>query len=328
MMFSRGVMLLQVLLFCVAVYNAEAVKKEPTMGERVEQLTSMALASPIIKFNSDKFRQFVKAAPRNYSMVVMFTALSPQRECGICGLAADEFAILGSSWRHSNAFSNKMFLAQVDFDEASDIFSQMKLNTAPVFMHFPAKGKPKKIDTLDLERVGFQGESIAKWIQERTEVQIRVFRPPNYSGLIGLFILLAFVVGMLYFRKNNLEFLYNSTTWGFIALTFVFVMISGQMWNHIRGPPLMQKTRDGNVAYIHGSSQGQFVAETYIVGMMYACVSLGMVMVTWAANSKEDGTKRRVVTMLGIGMVAVFFSLLLSVFRNKAGGYPYSLFFK
>ena len=54
-----------------------------------------------------------------------------------------------------------------------------------------------------------------------------------------------------------------------------------------------------------------------------ACVSLGMVMVTWAANSKEDGTKRRVVTMLGIGMVAVFFSLLLSVFRNKAGGYPY-----
>ena len=58
---------------------------QPTMGERVEQLTSMALASPIIKFNSDKFRQFVKAAPRNYSMVVMFTALSPQRECGICG---------------------------------------------------------------------------------------------------------------------------------------------------------------------------------------------------------------------------------------------------
>ena len=28
----------------------------------------------------------------------------------------------------------------------------MKLNTAPVFMHFPAKGKPKKGDTLDIHR--------------------------------------------------------------------------------------------------------------------------------------------------------------------------------
>lgn len=29
---------------------------------------------------------------------------------------------------------------------------QMKINTAPVFMHFPAKGKPKKGDTLDIHR--------------------------------------------------------------------------------------------------------------------------------------------------------------------------------
>ena len=49
---------------------------------------------------------------------------------------------------------------------------------------------------------------------------------------------------------------------------FVFVMTSGQMWNHIRGPPFMQKTQGGNIAYIHGSSQGQFVVETYIVAML------------------------------------------------------------
>lgn len=42
-------------------------------------------------------------------------------------------------------------------------------------------------------------------------------------------------------------------------------MTSGQMWNHIRGPPFIHKSPNGNVAYIHGSSQGQFVLETYIV---------------------------------------------------------------
>ncbi len=48
--------------------------------------------------------------------------------------------------------------------------------------------------------------------------QIRVFRPPNYSGTIALGILLTMVAGFLYFRRNNLEFLYNKTMWGVASL--------------------------------------------------------------------------------------------------------------
>lgn len=47
----------------------------------------------------------------------------------------------------------------------------MRLNTAPVFIHFPAKGKPKSADTMDIQRVGFSAEAIAKWISERTDIQ-------------------------------------------------------------------------------------------------------------------------------------------------------------
>ena len=46
---------------------------------------------------------------------------------------------------------------------------------------------------------------------------------------------------------------------------FVFAMTSGQMWNHIRGPPFVHRTPSGSIAYVHGSSQGQFVFETYII---------------------------------------------------------------
>lgn len=42
-------------------------------------------------------------------------------------------------------------------------------------MHFPAKGKPKPLDTMDIQRVGFASEMISKWIQERTDVQVSVF---------------------------------------------------------------------------------------------------------------------------------------------------------
>ena len=43
-------------------------------------------------------------------------------------------------------------------------------------------------------------------------------------------------------------------------------MTSGQMWNHIRGPPIMHRNpKGGGVSYIHGSSSGQFVIETYLI---------------------------------------------------------------
>ena len=76
------------------------------------------------------------------------------------------------------------------------------------------------------------------------------------------------VAGLLYLRRNNLEFLQNKTAWGILALFFVFAMISGQMWNHIRGPPLVQKTQ-GGVAYIHGSSQVRIEKNRKVIQFKY-----------------------------------------------------------
>ena len=55
-----------------------------TLSERVQQLSDAALKKPVLRFNGDKFKQYVKGTPRNYSMIVMFTALAPSRQCGIC----------------------------------------------------------------------------------------------------------------------------------------------------------------------------------------------------------------------------------------------------
>ncbi|KAK4288944.1 hypothetical protein Pmani_038061 [Petrolisthes manimaculis] len=317
------------LLFALsALLIAVQCKKELSLSERVQQLSDAGTKKPVLRFNGDKFRQYVKGTPRNYSTIVMFTALAPSRQCGICRHAHDEFQLVANSWRYSQGYSNRLFFALVDFDEGPDVFQALRLNSAPVFMHFPAKGKPKKVDTLDIQRVGFAAENIARWVAERTDIQIRVFRPPNYSGLLALIVLLALVVGLLYLRKNNLDFLYNKTIWALGALAFTFAMTSGQMWNHIRGPPFLQKTQQGNIAYIHGSSQAQFIVETYIVALLNAAVVLGMILMTEAASKRDDVRKRRIYAIIGLGLVAFFFSLSLSIFRSKAHGYPYSFLLK
>lgn len=235
------------------------------LSEKVQQLLEWNTKKTVLRFNGHKFKEFVKSAPRNYSVIVMFTALQPARQCMICRPANDEYVIVANSYRYSTTYSNKLFFAMVDFDDASDVFQMLRLNTAPVFMHFPAKGKSKGSDTMDIQRVGISAEMIAKWVQERTDVQIRVFRPPNYSGTAAIIMLVTFLGGFLYLRRNNLEFLQNKQLWGMLAILFTFAMVSGQMWNHIRSPPFVHKTQNGGISYFHGSSQGQLVFETYIV---------------------------------------------------------------
>jgi len=307
--------------------NAASKKKEGStlsLGDRVQQMTDLSNKRPIIRMNVQKFTDYVKGGPRNYSVVAMFTALSPQRGCSICGAANEEFAIVANSFRfNAQVYSNKLFFAMIDFDEAGSIFQAMKLYTAPVFIHFPAKGKPLTLDKMDIQRFGVEAEAIARWISERTDVQIRVFRPPNYSGTMALVIVTILVAGLLYLKRNNLEFLYNRNAWGVASLFIVFCMTSGQMWNQIRGPPVVQRTQNG-ISYIHRSSQGQLVIETYIVFILSAAITLGMILMIEAGKAKLDIRKRRIMLVVGLGMFALFFGMLLSIFKSKAHGYPYS----
>uniref|UniRef100_A0A4D5S4G1 Putative transporter protein 1 n=1 Tax=Ixodes scapularis TaxID=6945 RepID=A0A4D5S4G1_IXOSC len=317
------------IVLCSLNYGHANYKKSATqltLGERVQQLTELSKKRPVIRLNAEKFKQYVRASPRNYSFIIMFTALSPHRQCSICSQANEEFQIVASSFQ-SLAYTNRLFFGLVDYDEGPEVFAQLKQNSAPVFLHFSEKGPLKKGDQMDIQRIGFGADSIARWIAERTEVQIRIFRPPSYSGTIALVILVALIGALLYMRRNNLNFLYNKTSWGIAALCIVFAMTSGQMWNHIRGPPFMHKTQRG-VAYIHSSSGGQLIVETYIVIALNVAVVFSMILMNDAAESKGDPKKRKIMAVVGLLLMSVFFSFLLSIFRSKAHGYPYSFLFK
>uniref|UniRef100_A0A8D0HD45 Dolichyl-diphosphooligosaccharide--protein glycosyltransferase subunit MAGT1 n=1 Tax=Sphenodon punctatus TaxID=8508 RepID=A0A8D0HD45_SPHPU len=284
------------LLVALGGPGAEGQKrKEMVLSEKVTQLMEWTSKKAVIRMNGDKFRRLVKAPPRNYSVIVMFTALQPHRQCVVCKQADEEYQILANSWRFSSAFTNKIFFATVDFDEGSDVFQMLNMNSAPTFINFPPKGKPKRGDTYELQVRGFAAEQLARWIADRTDVNIRVIRPPNYAGPLMLGLLLAVIGGLVYLRRSNLDFLYNKTGWAFAALN-----------------------------YIHGSSQAQFVAETHIVLLFNGGVTLGMVLLHEAATSDMDVGKRKIMCMAGIGLVVVFFSWLLSIFRSKYHGYPYS----
>ena len=66
------------------------------MDEKVEQLMDWSSKRSVIRLDGNKFRAYVKSPPRNYSVVVMLTALQPQRQCAICRCTCKGTLILWS----------------------------------------------------------------------------------------------------------------------------------------------------------------------------------------------------------------------------------------
>ncbi|CAD5214382.1 unnamed protein product [Bursaphelenchus okinawaensis] len=315
-------------LICLALPQIAAQAK--TLEDKVKLLQDSLMKRPFINLNQEKWRSLVRTQPRNYSMIVMFTALGADFQCTICKPAHEEFSIVANSYRYAYLHSKNLYFAVVDYADNPQAFQQLNLNTAPVIYYFPARSTSKKLDQMDFQRSGFGAEAIAKFIQERTDVNIRVMRPPNYAGPIVIVLLVMLIVGMLYMRRDSMDFMYSPNFWGFVCVVFVLAFQSGQMWNHIRSPPfLMNNPQTRQTSFIHGSTQYQLIAETYIVFALYGLISLGMIFLNESTSGKlaDQPGKRRFFCYAGIGLVVIFFSLLLSVFRSKYQGYPYHFLF-
>ncbi|RCN34576.1 hypothetical protein ANCCAN_19582 [Ancylostoma caninum] len=103
----------------------------------------------------------------------------------------------------------------------------------------------------------------------------------------------------------------------------------------------MNNPQTREASFIHGSTQYQLVAETYIVGALYAAITFGFILLNEAASPSTEsqekkksssskpffGINNNMLAYIGLGLVVIFFSLLLSIFRSKYRGYPYSFLF-
>ena len=75
--------------------SSKGSKEANVLSEKVQQLVELSNKKQVVRLNGNKFRDLVKNSPRNYSMIVMFTALSAQRQCSICKQAHDEYQMVG-----------------------------------------------------------------------------------------------------------------------------------------------------------------------------------------------------------------------------------------
>uniref|UniRef100_A0A183A0F4 Magnesium transporter protein 1 n=1 Tax=Echinostoma caproni TaxID=27848 RepID=A0A183A0F4_9TREM len=211
------------------------------LENKVSKLTAMTAQNPIINLNMATFEEFVASKPRNYSVLLLLTALSPQRNCPPCREAHNELKMLVSPWRYSSSWTNSIFFAVADFDAAGEIFSILKQDSAPAFVHISPSASVYKLqpsDYMDIHRSGFSANAIADWVHARTKIRvglIRFVRPPSYSAvlLLSLFMIIGAVA--LWSRKISLDGLYNPSLWCMLALVshifYYFRVISSNQYH-------------------------------------------------------------------------------------------------
>ena len=125
------------LLSLLLLSSLALAKKAPTvqpveppplsLNERVQQLQDATTRRPVIKMSSKGFRELVRTSPKNYSVVVMFTALKSHRGCAVCKPAGEEFALVANSYRWGVVVTWKWFLTLLSFLQVQPVLLQQAL---------------------------------------------------------------------------------------------------------------------------------------------------------------------------------------------------------
>ncbi|KAG9323542.1 hypothetical protein KVV02_003362 [Mortierella alpina] len=313
----------------LAISTTEA-NQSADLAIKVAKLNEKASkARGIIELDSAAFEE-VLAMPRNYSMVILFTALSPEFQCAPCKNFDPEYKLTAAGWSKLPVKS-QLYFGVLDFKVGQAVFQKFNMNSAPSVLYFPATGaisSTPPFDRYDFAKSGFQAEPFASWLSAKAQVQLKVQRPFDFLAFavkaIGFSCLFA-LGHILYGRAGKV--MRSKYLWAALSLFTIFVMISGHMWNQIRHPPYTMTGRDGRPGFIAAGFQNQFGLETQVVAVMYAVLCGAVISLISSVPRIEDPAKQRLAIWLWLTLFGIMYSVLLHVFRLKNPAYPYRLLF-
>lgn len=106
------------------VAGAFAAKKSP--NERWGDFHAKSLSSSPLKLKETSYKSLT-AAPRDYSVAVLLTALEARFGCQLCREFQPEWEIVGKSWtKGDKAGDSRLLFGTLDFADGRDIFMSVR----------------------------------------------------------------------------------------------------------------------------------------------------------------------------------------------------------
>lgn len=302
-----------------------------TSNYKVEKLNSLYKPDTFLELDSKTFNLFTEKG-RNYSILVVLTAIDPQFGCEPCVKFKDEYAALTKSYSRSFK-SGQLYFANLDFSNGRDVFMKMQLQNVPHVLFFPATEGPNakaisgEYELYDFNNKGLKAEPLAQWLENVSKVKINFSRPVDYTLFIPTIIsAVIFTATIIVARKTIIYFLTSKQLWCMLSLGWILIFCSGHMWNQIRGPPYQGRGDKGAPELISPSFSSQYLVETQILAALYGLCAFSFILLSVKVPQIEGEGLKRVATYVSLALFVGFYSLLLRMFNIKQGGaYPFKM---
>ncbi|KAI2630032.1 OST3/OST6 family protein [Xylaria nigripes] len=310
-----------------------SIAAKSSLADKFDTFHAQAVSSSPLQLADASYKKLT-TAPRDYSAAVLLTALDAKYGCQLCGMFQPEWDILAKSWiKGDKEAESRLIFGTLDFADGRETFLSLGLQTAPVLLFFQPTTGPHAVANVEPLRYDFTGgvltaESIHDWIARQLPDRPHppVYRPVNYARWVVLTVSgLGFLGVVSKLWPYLLPIIQNRNVWAGLSLFGILLFTSGHMFNQIRKVPYVAVDGRGGISYFAGGFQNQYGLETQIVAFMYGILSFATISVALKAPRTKDPNVQQIM-VIGWGIVlVVMYSFLLSVFRNKNGGYPFKL---
>ncbi|GAB1316277.1 oligosaccharyl transferase subunit ost3/OST6 [Madurella fahalii] len=308
-----------------------AAKKSP--GERFKTYHTKSLSSAPVKLGEPSYRELT-SAPRDYTVAVLLTAMDPRFGCQLCREFQPEWDLLARSWVNGDkAGESRLVFGTLDFTDGRDVFMSLGLQTAPVLFlfqptigpHAAASSEPVRYDFVNGAQAAEGVHSwIARHLPDRPHPPVK--RPINWMKWVSTVVILSGGLTASYVAwPYVLPVIQNRTVWAAITLISILLFTSGHMYNQIRNVPYVAGDGRGGITYFASGFQSQYGLETQIVAALYGVLALSGISLAIKVPRMSDPKTQGVALLAWGGVLFVMYSVLLSIFRGKNPGYPFSL---
>ncbi|KAK3937923.1 oligosaccharyl transferase subunit [Diplogelasinospora grovesii] len=317
----------------VSLLAVGSLAAKKSSEERFKDFHTKSLSSSPVKLVDSSYKELT-STPRDYTVAVLLTALEARFGCQLCREFQPEWDLLSRSWtKGDKAGESRMIFGTLDFADGRDTFMSLGLQTAPVLMFFPPTTGPHAASSPDPIRYDFTNgpqiaEQVHSWLARHMPGRPHppVKRPINWMRWITSVVIVSGSLTAAYVAwPYVLPIIQNRNIWAAISLIAILLFTSGHMFNHIRKVPYVAGDGHGGISYFAGGFQNQYGMETQIVAAMYGVLSFAVISLAVKVPRIADPNAQRVAVLAWGGVMFVMYSFLLSVFRIKNGGYPFSL---
>lgn len=280
---------------------------------------------------------------QDYSLVVYLTASPARIGCVLCQETLPRWEQVAYSYYQNlksqgvppptsdaELQASNFVIAFSDFPEAKGFFEAAKLNNVPKIYYYPPGAAITPDEPEDQYR--FSGsdsaQDFASWIMSHSAAAkpelFEIVTKTDYKSMgLTLFTIFGFTVFLYRHRAKVTKFLLNRRIWRAACMLFIILFTSGYMYNKIRGTAFTGKNKDGSAALFAPSQQSQYGAETQIISVIYAGLSVTIILLVDTVNKFQDPKTKFAIVFSAVVGTFVLYSSLMSAFEQKRTGYPY-----